>query len=70
MLRMTIFGLGAFLVLGTTDIQAQIGPDLQAKQRKWRRTSGRKSGKEVRQDVRRDVRRARHQARMKRRPSP
>ncbi len=59
---MTIFGLGAFLVLGTTDIQAQIGPDLQAKTAKVE--------KDVRQDVRRDVRRARHQARMKRRPSP
>lgn len=70
MLRMTIFGLGAFLVLGTTDIQTQIGPDLQAKTAKVEKNVRQEVRKEVRQDVRRDVRRARHQARMKRRPSP
>ncbi len=32
MLRMTILGLGAFLILGTSDLQAQVHPDRRAAQ--------------------------------------
>ena len=32
MFRMTILGLGAFLILGTSDLQAQVHPDRRAAQ--------------------------------------
>ena len=35
MLRMAIFGLGAFLILGTSDLQGQVHPDRRAAHARW-----------------------------------
>ena len=65
MLRMNILGLGAFLILGTADLQAQVDPEPQAgaAQEVGRRTDVRarrdsdRTRPDVRPDHRPDVRR-------------
>ena len=60
MLRMNILGLGALLILGTADVQAQVDPDQQAgtEQEVGRRvdTRARRDSDRTRPDVRPDTR--------------